>query len=84
MQTDDATVTALVITDLAAENAELQARVVSLEEDVAVYRQLVNVTFDALHGLTSQNDRLRAERDDARENLRHWYEDRLLALGACE
>ena len=42
----------LVIEDLATEAIESRERIVSLEQDVAVYRELTTASFDALRSLT--------------------------------
>ena len=50
----------LVIEALAAEGAELRARVANLEGDVITYRQLLQAALAVSADLTKDRDRLRA------------------------
>ena len=43
----------LVIEELAAAEAALLERLVHLEADLVIYRELVHLAFDAIHDLTA-------------------------------
>jgi hypothetical protein len=51
----------LMITDLALSEAELLKRVASLEAEVAIYRELALQAIHALHDVTADRNRLRAQ-----------------------
>jgi hypothetical protein len=76
------TVADLVVVDLADENAELRERLVSLETDVAVYRELVIGAFDALRHLTVRYQKLQESSSRVRDEYQALREQRLLEAGA--
>jgi hypothetical protein len=49
----------LALADFADQNARLQERVISLEDDVETYRQITCAAFTALHDLTIERNQLR-------------------------
>lgn len=53
------TLAALVIEDMAAEGAELRARVADLEGDLITYRQLLQAAIAVSADITKDRDRLR-------------------------
>jgi len=71
-----------VITMLADSEATLRDRIVSLEADVATYRELAVAAFDGLRNLTLRLERVTAERDRLRDDNRRLREDALLRAGA--
>lgn len=72
----------LVIEAFAASEACLLERVLSLEADVAVYREIACAALDALRTLTLNSDQLKRERDELRDTQRAQRERDLLQAGA--
>jgi hypothetical protein len=72
----------LEILALADENHYLRERVTSLEDDNASYRELTCAAFDALHDLTRDHDRLRAQHHHLRDEYRALRERILIQAGA--
>lgn len=70
---------ALVVSFFADENHALRERIVSLETDVATYRELTNATLDALSDLTVQHKRLREQHHQVQSEYRALRERILLA-----
>jgi hypothetical protein len=64
--------------------AALRARVIELEADCAIYRELALAALDAVRTLTQQNDALRARCEEQADRLRAQYEEALLADGVDE
>lgn len=73
------TVADLVIAALADENARLYERIMSLETDAAVYRELGQAAIDALQHLTVQHKALQATYHRLRDEQRALHEQILLA-----
>ena len=74
--------TQLVIEDLALNEVVLRERIVSLETDVAVYRELTVAAFDALRHLTVRYQRLQESSRRDTDELRAHREQQLLEAGA--
>lgn len=64
------------------ENAALRERIVSLEADVAVYRELTCAAFDALRDRTVRYQRLQESSNRLSEEYRALREQLLLNAGA--
>jgi hypothetical protein len=71
-----------VIEMLAASEVEQAERIVRLETDLAIFRELTCAAFDALRANTVRLTRVQAERDRLRDERRQWREDHLLRAGA--
>jgi hypothetical protein len=70
--------------DLANDEAALRERLISVEEDCAVYRELVLVAFDAVRELTVRNQQLHDDNLRLRDELRTLHETYLIAAGAAD
>jgi len=64
---------------LAGFDAELRARIVELEEDAAVYREVLVAALDALSTLTVKYDALRERYREACDRARRQREEWLIA-----
>ena len=59
----------IVIATLRGDLLRLEARVEDLQGDVGIWREMAKDTIHALHHVTSQRDRLRAENRELRDRL---------------
>jgi hypothetical protein len=75
-------VTQLVIDDLALSEAVLRERIVSLEKDVSIYRELTCAAFDALRRLTIRHHQLRESSRRVHDEYQALRQERLLEAGA--
>jgi chromosome segregation ATPase len=75
--------TDLVIAELADSEARLLERVVDLEGDLSVYRELLSEALTALRAVTATRDRLRQDRERLREDLQRLREQTMRQAAAA-
>jgi hypothetical protein len=61
----------LAVELLADSEAALQERVANLEQDIAVYRELVQQALTVVHDVTIERDRLREQHHRLLDEYRH-------------
>lgn len=77
-------VSALELEHLLFENAEQRERILGLEADVAVYRELTSAALDALRDLTCRHRALQDSSTALREEYRAVRQEWWLTVGAAD